>query len=335
LNKILLRSYKQPIGLIAGGLLVLLFAIGNLKYGVTHFNGYDLLSAFFHTDLSLVSHITLIEVRLPMVLMAIIAGASLAISGLLLQRVTQNPLACPSLSGVEYGTACCVILCYMFIPHVSKLGIMCISLMGGLFTYLLTQAIVKKIGATTTGITLIGIAFDALYFSLIQAILLAFPYQAQSILYDLNGSLQGITFNDIGLVALPFVVLFIVVLLLGKRLDLLNLDELQASALGVSIKPYRLIMLAVSIILATLVTSLIGPLLFFSLVVPHLVRSLTSSRYIILFCAIYGAALLLMAQLLTYLVSPLTPPPVGLVMLLIAAPMLTIIIRRHLPYDER
>jgi iron complex transport system permease protein len=286
-------------------------------------------------DLSSVTHITLIEVRLPMVLMAIIAGASLAISGLLLQRVTQNPLACPSLSGVEYGTACCVILSYMFIPHISKLGMMCISLMGGLLTYLLTQAIVKKTGATTTGIILIGIAFDALYFSLIQAILLAFPYQAQSILYDLNGSLLGVTFYDIGLISLPFMVLFAGSLLLGRRLDLLNLDELQASALGVAIKPYRLTLLAISIILATLVTSLIGPLLFFSLIVPHLVRSMTSCRYIILFCAIYGAALLLMAQLLTQLISPMTPPPVGLVMLLIAAPMLTIIIRRYLPYDER
>lgn len=325
---------RQFIWLALGIVLIFIFAVCNLKYGVTVYCWGDILNVFLYPDPSSVSYITLLEVRLPIVLMAMMAGAGLAISGLLLQRVTQNPLACPSLSGVEYGTACCVILSYMFIPQVSKYTIIIISLTGGLLTYLLTQAIVKKTGATTIGITLIGVAFDALYFSAIQAILLAFPYQAQAILYDLNGSLQGITLYDIKWIVPLFILLLIIAFLFARRLDLLDLDEFQATSLGVAIRKYRLLLLGLSIFFATLITSMVGPLLFFSLIVPHIVKSFARGSYMLLHCAIFGAAILLMAEFLTQIITPQTPPPVGLIMLLMAAPVLIILTRQYLAYDK-
>lgn len=314
--------------------LICIFAIANLKFGAIHYTWQEICNALLLQDTSSILYITLTQVRFPMIIMAIMAGAALAISGLLLQRVTQNPLACPSLSGVEYGTAFCVILCYMLLPDVAKPFIIVIALLGGLLTYSLTQIIVRKTSATPASITLIGVAFDAFYFSAIQAILLAFPYQAQAILYDLNGSLQGITLLDIQWIFIPLILCFFLVFLLAKRLDLLDLDEAQAISIGMNIKQYRLILLALSIFLATLVTSMIGPLLFFSLIIPHIVRPIAKSgSSLLMMSAIYGAVFLLFAQFITQFMAPETPPPVGLVMLLIAAPMLTWIVRRYLSYD--
>lgn len=333
-NFIMKNSTHPFTWLTLGVFLMITFSILNLKYGVINYSWMELYKAFMHPDSTSVVFITLFEVRLPIVLMSILAGAALAISGLLLQRVTQNPLACPSLSGVEYGTACCVILSYMFIPQVSKLFIMLISLTGGLLTYLLTQSIISKTGVTTIGITLIGVAFDALYFSAIQAILLAFPYQAQAILYDMNGSMQGLTMQDVKLIAIPLIFLFVMAFIFANRLNLLDLDEFQASSLGVAIKKYRLFMLALSIAFATLITSMMGPLLFFSLIVPHIVKSFARGTYTVLFCTIFGATFLLIAEFVTQIITPQTPPPVGLIILLIAAPMLIILVRGYSTYAE-
>src|SRR5690242_6086568 len=116
-----MKIKSNPFIMLLLGLgLIILFSIANLKYGVIYQSSEDILKTLIQHDPTSISYIMVFEVRLPMILMAIMAGAGLAISGLLLQRVTQNPLACPSLSGVEYGTACCVILSYMLIPNISK-----------------------------------------------------------------------------------------------------------------------------------------------------------------------------------------------------------------------
>ncbi len=317
-----------------GLLLIIFFSLCDLKYGAIFVSWRDVINALLHPHLPSVITTTLVQVRLPIVMLAIIGGAGIAIAGLLLQRITQNPLACPSLMGMEYGTAFFVILSYMFIPHITRPLIIAFALLGGLFTYLLMQWVAKKIHASTTGIILVGVAFDALYFSGIQAIMLAFPYQAQALLYNLNGSLQGITLADIKLIIVPVTFLFLITLLLSRRLDWLELDEDQTITLGVRVKPYRFMMLSLSILFTALMTSLIGPLLFFSLVVPHLVQPVARGYHAVLFCAVFGAAFLLLAEFMTRLIAPMTPPPVGLVTLLMGAPMMIYITRRYLVYDE-
>jgi iron complex transport system permease protein len=314
-------------------IFIFIFAMANLKYGVKDYAWHQIFEVLLHPAQDPLETIIILKVRLPMVLMAIMAGAGIAISGALLQCATQNPLACPSLSGIEYGTAFCVILTYMFLPQITPSGILIIALTGGGLTYLLIQAIAQKTSATAAGITLIGMAFNALYYSAIQATLLAFPYQAQSILYNLNGSLQGVTLQQVGLITLPFLLLMIGVVFYAKWLDFLSLDENQAKALGIPIKSYQFIIVGFAILFSTLMTSMIGPLLFFSLIVPHFVKLFTRNVMLILACAIFGAAFLLAAKLLIQWLAPQSPPPVGLIILLMSGPLMIYIIRRYFSYD--
>ncbi len=314
--------------------LIMVFVMLDLKSGAMKFQWSEIFAAFQHPESTSIPAIAIMQVRLPMVIIAMLAGSGLAVSGLLLQSVTQNPLACPSLSGIEYATAFSVILCYMLDPEISRAAIMMIALSGGILTYLLVQWIAKRTGASSAGITLIGVAFNSLYYSAIQAILIAFPYQSQAILYDLNGSLIGVTLADIQFIILPYLLLITGVLLLSKRMDLLDMDDAHATALGLNIRKYRSIMLGVAILLSTLITSLVGPLLFFGLAVPHLVRPFARGTQAVWCCAILGALLLLIAAYVTQMLAPQTPPPIGLVMLLMIAPILIVIIQRYRSYDE-
>jgi len=327
--KVILNFSKQQFALSIGVILIIFLSLYNLQYGVTHYELPEIFSALWHRNENAIIFITLFKIRLPMILMAIMAGAGMAIAGLLLQKVTQNPLACPSLTGMEYGTALCVILVYLFLPNANRLHVLCIALLGGVFNFILIQCLIKKMGVSLIGITLIGIAFDALYFSVIQAILIAFPMQAQAMLYNLNGSIQGITVADIQLTFIFFSVLLTITLLFSRRLNLLDLDDNQAASLGFNIFKYRFIMLALSLLFTVVMTSMIGPLLFFSLIVPHVVKPFSGNKNSIVFCAVFGAVLLLFAQLLTQLITPQTPPPVGIISLLIAAPLLIYITRQY------
>lgn len=334
--------YHSIKWLALGCLLIMVFSFGNLKSGAINYSWQEIFHAICQSCQSHCAHIekyrviaiNIIQVRLPMVLMGAMAGAGLALAGLMLQRITKNPLACPSLLGIEYGTAFSVILSYLFIPHISRTAIVGLATLGGLLTYVLMQIVINHTKASMIGITLIGVAFNTLYYSMIQAILLAFPYQAQAILYDLNGSLQSIHLSDIKLIAIPFTLLVGISFLLSNRLSLLDLDEEQAASLGVPIQYLRLILLALSILLTTLIVSFIGPLLFFGLIIPHLVKPFARPHESMLFCAIFGAAFLLIAEWFTHIISPLSPPPLGIIVLIMSAPILLVITRRYLGHAE-
>lgn len=327
-----LNSRKICLGISLASVCIVIFSFYNLKVGAMSYRWSDVWYALLHVSDSSLPTIDIIRVRLPIVLMCLIAGSSLAIAGFLLQRLTRNPLACPSLLGIEYGTAFFVVLSYLYMPQLNHAMVLVIALLGGSCTYFLMQLIIIKTKATIIGITLAGVAFNTLYYSLIQAVLIAFPYQAQAILYDLNGCLQNISLADIQLILLPFIILFLIAFLLARRLPLLDLDEIQARSSGVPVKYYRLALLAISIFLTTIITSFTGPLLFFGLIIPHLVRPFAKHHDSIFACATFGAAFLLIAECLTNVISPQTPPPVGLVALLMGSPILLMVVRRYFRY---
>lgn len=319
--------------IIVSSLFILILSALNLKFGVIHYTSREVMLALLHPNVHDVHTINIIKTKLPIILLGIIAGSGLAVSGLLLQHLTRNPLACPSLFGIEYATALSVILCYMFVPNISKLYLMLFASAGGLMTFLFMLILAKKMRATTIGLTLIGVVFNALYYSAIQALMLAFPNQSHAILYNISGSLYGANLQDIATIIIPFMILMIISYFCSNHLNYLELDEEQAIALGVPIKRYRFIILGLSVLLATIITSLIGPLLFFGLIIPHLIRPFFRNNHAFLASAMTGSVVLLLAELGTKLISPQTPLPAGTLILLAAAPILILITNKYHQYD--
>jgi len=325
--------HKIIVFVIISSLLILILSALNLKIGAIHYTWQEVLQALLHPHAHQVNTINIIKSKLPIILTGIIAGSGLAISGLLLQHLTRNPLACPSLFGIEYATALCVILCYMLMPTIAKPHLIMIASSGGVLTFLLMFILAKRMHATTIGITLIGVVFNALYYSAIQAIMIAFPSQSQAILYNISGSLYGSSLSDIGIIIIPFSLFMIISYFCSKHLSYLELDESQAIALGVPIKRFRLILLGLSILLATMITSIIGPLLFFGLIIPHFVRPFFRDQQAVIACGMTGAVVLLLAELSTKLISPQTPLPAGTLILLAAAPILILVTKKYVKYD--
>jgi iron complex transport system permease protein len=242
------------------------------------------------------------QLRLPRAVLALAAGASLGLSGAVLQGFTRNPLAEPGLLGVSSGASLgAVVAIYFGFASISVLAIPVFGLAGALAAMALTFAL--GFGGGTLALILAGAAVSGFTSALISlALNLApNPYAAYEIMTWLLGSLQDRSWDQV-LLAAPFMALGCALLVFtGRALDALTLGEVQAESLGVHLGRQRglaLIGTALAVGAATSVTGAIG---FIGLVAPHAVRPFVGHQpsRILLPSALAGAFLLLAADMAT------------------------------------
>jgi iron complex transport system permease protein len=242
------------------------------------------------------------DLRLPRTVLACLVGASLGLSGAVLQGMTRNPLAEPGLLGVSAGAALgAVIAIYFGLSMLFELTGPIFGMIGGLAASALTFALARGGGAAT--LVLAGVAVSGLAAACISlALNLApNPYAAYEISRWLMGSLTDRSWNHV-LLILPFVALGCAALATtGRALDALALGETQARSLGINLDRLRGLVIvgtALAVGAATAVTGAIG---FVGLIAPHLVRPFVGHQpsRVLLPATLLGAVLLLTADIAT------------------------------------
>jgi iron complex transport system permease protein len=239
------------------------------------------------------------DIRLPRTLLALLMGASLGLSGAVLQGLTRNPLAEPGLLGVTTGAALgAVIAIYFGIAAVFALAGPLFGLAGAVGACTLTFALGRGgtvalilAGAAVSSLTAAGIAL-ALNFA-------PNPYAAYEIMTWLLGSLADKSWAQT-LLVLPFVVIGCGFLALtGRDLDALSLGEAQAESLGVNLPRLRVMVIAGTALAVGAATSVTGAIGFIGLVAPHLARPFVGYQpsRILLPAALGGALLLILADI--------------------------------------
>jgi iron complex transport system permease protein len=245
------------------------------------------------------------DLRLPRTLLALLVGASLGLSGAVLQGLTRNPLAEPALLGVSTGAALgAVIAIYFGITSLAGTAGPLLGLVGALLASALTFGLGQ--GGGTITLVLAGAAVSSLTAAGI-ALALNFapsPYAAYEIMNWLLGSLADKSWSQVWLV-LPF--LFIGGALLattGKALDALSLGEAQAESLGVHLTALRLQAVLGTALAVGAATSVTGAIGFIGLVAPHLARPFVGHQpsRILLPATLGGALLLLIADIAARLI---------------------------------
>jgi iron complex transport system permease protein len=244
------------------------------------------------------------DVRLPRSALALIVGATLGLSGAVLQGFTRNPLAEPALLGVSGGAALgAVIAIYFGLAALSPVTAPLMGMAGALLACGLTFALGRNgtvalvlAGAAVSSLTAAGIAL-ALNFA-------PSPYAAYEIMSWLLGSLADKSWTQVVLV-LPFVAVGGVLLAsTGRALDALALGEAQAQSLGVNPARLAALVVAGTALSVGAITSVVGAIGFIGLVAPHLVRPFVgySPRRVLLPATLAGALLLLCADIAARLV---------------------------------
>ncbi|MCA0982870.1 iron ABC transporter permease [Halobacillus yeomjeoni] len=328
---VLRSNVLKGMGIIAGLILLVLCTFASIVFGYTDVNIRDVYQAFFNFDETNL-HIIITEVRFPRALIAACVGASLAIAGVLMQALTRNPLASPSIFGINAGASFFVVVAISYIPSLSLQGITWLAFAGAAVAALVVYGIgsIGREGLTPVRLTLAGAAIAALFFSFTQGLLVLNEKALDEVLFWLAGSVQGRSLDHM-LPVLPYIVAaWLGSLFIGRHINVLLMGEDVAYGLGLRTAWIKAIAGIVIVLLAGGAVAIAGPIGFIGIVIPHIARWLVGQdhRWVIPYSAILGAILLLLADISArYIIMP-EEVPVGVMTAIIGTPFFIFIARR-------
>jgi iron complex transport system permease protein len=287
-----------------------------------------------------------LKFRLPKAITATLAGSALAVAGLQMQTLFRNPLADPFVLGINSGASLGVALVVL---SVGVAGVSATSMLAGLGLWgnfgLVTAAslgagavlmlmllVARRVHSSATLLILglmVGYGTAALvslllYFSITERI--------QAYINWTFGSFGGVTWSQLHVFAPVILVALMLGLALAKPLNALLLGETYAQTMGVNVRRVRLIIVLSAAVLAGAVTAFCGPIGFVGVAVPHLARNLFRSsdhRLLLPACALLGALLALIADLIAQMPGTQTVLPLNAVTALLGAPVVAWVILRR------
>ena len=268
-------------------------------------------------------------VRLPRVAAAALAGVGLAVSGALLQGVTDNGLASPNIIGVNAGAGLAVILMLSYCPDGGRL--LPLAAFGGAFAAtILVVVTAGRVGMSKTTVVLAGMALTTVLNAGISFVSLLDADVASVYRYFSIGTLAGVQLTQLLIPAAMIFLSLTLSLVLARSVDALCLGDAAATALGIPVKKLRMLCLLCASASAAAVVSFAGLLGFVGLIVPHIARRLVGGGMgrLLPASALAGAALVLLADMLGRTLFAPTELPVGILMALIGAPFFLFLLLR-------
>ncbi|MFA2564247.1 FecCD family ABC transporter permease [Bacillus wiedmannii] len=311
-------------------ILILFTVIFSILYGAKSIDAEIVWSALFHFDSSDVNHNIIITSRLPRVVAALLVGAFLAISGALMQGMTRNYLASPSIMGVTDGAAFVITLCMIFLPGMSSIGMVLCSMIGSA----LGAGIVFGFGSllqnglSPVRLAIIGTVIGT-FLSSVSAAMASYFQISQNVSFWFNAKLDQVDPNIIK-ITIPFGIIGIILaLLISKSITILSLGEEVSINLGQRTKLVKAMAILSVIFLTGTAVALVGKVGFVGLIIPHITRFIIGVDYKwILPCAgVIGGVFLALCDVLSRFVNYPFETPIGVVTSLIGIPFFLYLIR--------
>jgi iron complex transport system permease protein len=277
----------------------------------------------------------LLQIRLPRIILAVLCGMGLALSGCTLQAVTENPLADPGILGINAGAGFAVMVFLTAFPalHIDTMIYQPLFAMaGGLAVAVFLYRFAKRRGRIRPGYLLLGGIGVSAGFSALMLIMATDMENSsyQLVARWLAGNIWGSSWQQVEVLGCYLAVLIPLILSRASVLDLLLLGEDASCALGVRVERERKTLLLVAVALAASCVSVSGGIGFIGLVAPHVARKIVGVRYRLLLPAslLTGAFLLLMADTAGRSFFQPIEIPVGIVISILAAPWFLYLLRK-------
>jgi len=287
--------------------------------------------------------LVVLDIRLPRVLLAIIIGANLAVSGALMQSLFRNPLADPGIVGVSGGAALAaasvIVLGDKYIPAGLPFGSLPVAAFAGaLLTTLLLYLIATRDRETSVAALLLaGIALGALAGAATG--LLTFigdDRQLRDLTFWSLGSLGGATWDKVAALSLPFLLLLTALPFLARGLNALSIGEAEAFYLGFSVQRLKTAIIVLAALATGVSVAAAGVIGFVGIVVPQFLRLVQGPDHRLLLpaCVLLGAALMLGADTCARTLVAPAELPIGILTAAIGAPFfLRLLLRRRQGFD--
>lgn len=317
--------------LLFSGCFIICFFLA-ITQGAADLSFETIWNAIFAFDYENQLHQVLRNIRLPRVLAAFLVGSCFAVTGAIMQGITKNALADGGLLGVNSGAAMGLAIAFILFPSIQPSQAALFSFFGAFaataLLFLLTRY--AKLGMSPTGLILAGVALSSFFSAISQTLSLQFDLNQELAFWFIGGA-ANVTWQQLRIVGPIYLIAIVFVLRLGKALNLLALGDDTVISLGKHPHLIRASALLLVVVLAGMAVSLVGPVSFVGLMVPHVVRGMVGKNYqLILPLTILGGGTLVMAaDLAGRLINPPFETPFGILMALIGVPFLLIKIRRE------
>lgn len=332
MTNILSSAFLKATGLMICSVLLSISVVASIVFGTTEISWGTAVEAFVNYDETSNEHIIIQMTRLPRAVIAGVVGASLAISGVLLQILSKNPLAAPDTLGINAGAAFFVVLAATVLSVSSIIQLMWFSFLGAAVSAAAVYGIgsVGRDGLTPVKMILAGAAMMALFVSFTQGMLVINEKGLDEVMFWLTGSVAGRSM-EMATTVLPFMIFgWIGALLMSRSMNVLAMGDDVAKGLGQRTVFVKGIMMLLVVLLAGSAVSVAGPILFIGVVIPHIARFLVGNdyRWIVPYCALLGALLLISADTAARFFLQPSEVPVGVMTVIIGIPFFVYIARK-------
>ena len=310
-GRIDVRAVAVIVLLVAAALVVAVFALGTGDYPVSPDR---VVQAIFGNG-SRIEELVVMEWRMPRVLLALILGAALGVSGAVFQSITRNPLGSPDIIGFNTGAYTGALVVLLIIGGGGYYDTAVGALVGGMITALLVYLLAFKRGVQGFRLIIVGIAVSAVLSSVNAWLILRADLEdAMSAAVWGAGSLNGLGWTQARPALILLAVLTPLLVLASYRMPMLDLGDDAAKALGIRAEPTRLMLIVLGVALTAVATAAAGPIAFVSLAAPQLARRLTRTPGVAMLpAAAMGALLLVASDLIAQRAFAPTQLPVGVV----------------------
>lgn len=305
------------------GMMLLALSLGSAGYSVQ-----EIIKGLLSEESSDV-YVVVYNLRLPRVIMAIEVGASLAVSGALLQAVMRNPLADPGIIGVSAGAATAATTILLIYPTLLSL-VPLFAFSGAVFACILIYVLAWREGVDPVRLILSGVAINTVLGAYNAFLQMLNSDNLSGVLAFMNGSLSGVTWERIYVITAYASLGLLFSAGCAKSANILQLGDEMAEGLGIDVDRVRLFLSAVGAFLAAATVAVAGMIGFLGLVVPHICRMIVGSDYKLLIpvSALLGALLLLAADTLGRTLINGMEIPVGIVMAATGGPFFLYMLRK-------
>lgn len=327
---------RKKLFLIIASLLLVLFTFIGITFGSAEISTRDVFSALFGNSDNIISQI-IVNIRLPRVLSAVLAGIALSVSGVVMQSILRNPLGSPFTLGISnaaaFGAAFAVIVLHAGTLHSNASDSVILNnpylISISAFFWSLTSVIVvllmtKFRGVSSETLILTGIILGSLFIAATTALqYFADDMELASIIFWTFGDLGRASWRDFFILFTFIVPAFLFFFRNRWNYNLLDTGDETAKSLGVNVKKVRILGLIIASLITSLTVSFFGIIAFVGLVVPHIVRRIIGNdeRFLIPGAAIFGGVFLLLCDTIARtIISPIVLP-VGIITSFVGAPL--------------
>lgn len=306
---------KVSLSLFALAALVIVSAIAAITFGPANINTTELFACLIHSCQSQVVDVVIWQVRLPRVLVALVAGMGLAIAGAILQNTTRNPLADPYLFGIVSGAGLGATIANISLADNLTIALPLAAFLGALFSVIIVVFIAKVLQRMEQ-LLLAGVAVSFMLGSITQFILyFGEPFATNRVIFWLMGSLARVEMSNFYVITTILIIAMLIVFALHRQIDALLLGDESAASLGVNVDKLRLLMLGICAALTATIVAYCGGIGFVGLMIPHIVRQVigVTTLKLIMGSALIGAIFLIWVDVVARSSLPHAEIPIGII----------------------